>query len=75
MLPAVVERACDERKPHIVAKFARELAEAFNQFYRDCAVIHAPPPLREARLCLVACVKQVLSISLNLLGIEAPEEM
>ena len=75
MLPAVVERACDERKPHIVAKFSRELAEAFNQFYRDCAVIHAPPPLREARLCLVACVKQVLSISLNLLGIEAPEEM
>ncbi len=75
MFDAVILRACDERKPHIVAKYARELAEVFNQFYRDCAVLSARDDVRSSRLRIVKCVRSVLKTSLNLMGIEAPEEM
>ena len=75
MFDAVILRACDERKPHIVAKYARELAEVFNQFYRDCAVLSARDDIRSSRLLIVKCVRSVLKTSLNLIGIEAPEEM
>ncbi|MHC1635141.1 MAG: arginine--tRNA ligase [Candidatus Methanospirareceae archaeon] len=71
----VVEVASSELKPYIVAKYGRELAESFNKFYKDCGVLTAEDELRKARLNLVMCAKTVLSITLDLLGIEAPEEM
>ena len=71
----IVERASSELKPHLVAKYARELAEFFNLFYKDCPVLNAESELRKARLVLVECAKIVLSDTLNVLGIEAPEEM
>ncbi len=71
----IVERASSELKPHLVAKYARELAERFNLFYKDCPVLNADEELRKARLVLVECAKIVLSDTLDVLGIEAPEEM
>ncbi len=71
----IVERASSELKPHLVAKYARELAESFNLFYKDCPVLNADEELRKARLVLVECAKIVLSDTLDVLGIEAPEEM
>ncbi len=64
-----------ELKPHLVAKYARELAESFNLFYKDCPVLNAEEELRNARMVLVDCAKIVLSDVLDVLGIEAPEEM
>ncbi|MCK4475227.1 MAG: arginine--tRNA ligase [Methanophagales archaeon] len=71
----VIESASSELKPHLVAKYARELAESFNLFYKDCPVLNAEDELRKARMVLVDCAKTVLSNILNVLGIEAPEEM
>jgi len=71
----IVEEASSELKPHLVAKYARELAESFNLFYKDCPVLNANEELRKARLVLVECAKIVLSDTLDVLGIEAPEEM
>ncbi len=71
----IVERTSSELKPHLVAKYARELAERFNLFYKDCPVLNADEELRKARLVLVECAKIVLSDTLDVLGIEAPEEM
>jgi len=62
-------------KSHLIAKYARELAESFNLFYKDCPVLNAEDKLRKARLVLVECAKIVLSNVLDVLGIEAPEEM
>ncbi len=64
-----------ELKPHLVAKYARELAESFNLFYKDCPVLNADAGLRKARLALVDCAKTVLSDVLDVLGVESPEEM
>ena len=70
-----VEEASSELKSHLIAKYARELAECFNLFYKDCPVLNAEDKLRKARLVLVECAKIVLSDVLDVLGIEAPEEM
>ncbi|MCD6203321.1 MAG: hypothetical protein J7I99_03050, partial [Methanophagales archaeon] len=75
MFEYVMERAASELKLHLVARYARELAEVFNIFYKNCPVLNAGEELREARLVLVECTKRVLSEVLSVLGIEAPEEM
>lgn len=71
----IVEKAASELKPHQVAKYARELAESFNLFYKDCPVLNAEEGIRKGRLVLVDCAKIVLSDVLDVLGIESPEEM
>ncbi|HTX44011.1 MAG TPA: arginine--tRNA ligase, partial [Methanocella sp.] len=74
-LPYVVGIAAGELKPHLIASYARELAEAFNQFYRYVPVLNAEPGFREARLALVDASRITLANALDLLGIAAPEEM
>jgi arginyl-tRNA synthetase len=71
----VIETAAADLKTHQVAKYARELAEAFNMFYKDCPVLNAENDLRNARLALVDCARIVLQAVLAVLGIEAPNEM
>jgi arginyl-tRNA synthetase len=71
----VIDNASRELKPNILAIYARELADAFNQFYRFVPVISAEPEFRTARLALVECSRIVLSNALDTLGIFAPESM
>ena len=73
--PAVVESAADELAPHVVATYAREFAERFNAFYRECPVLDAESETREARLALVAAARTTVANALGLLGIAAPESM
>lgn len=82
-LPEVVGSAARDFAPHVVAQYCLDVATAWNGFYNhkgadgkpDTQVLKAEPGLREARLALVRKVKETLSESLGLLGIEAPEEM
>ena len=74
-LPAVVEEAADDLEPHVVATYTRDLAEAFNAFYRECPVLDAEPGVREARLALVAGARNAVANALGVLGVEAPESM
>ena len=75
--PAVVGAAADERHPHVVATYTRDLAEAFNAFYRECPVLNAPvePAVRDARLALVDGTRHTVANALGVLGIEAPDVM
>jgi len=70
-----IDTAARELKPHLIAIYARELADAFNQFYRYVPVISAEPEFRAARLALVECSRIVLANALDTLGIVAPESM
>ena len=76
-LPEVVELACEERAPHKVTTWVRELADRFHGFYHDCYVLHSevPEDLTQARLWLVEAARIGLSIGLGLLGVAAPEKM
>jgi arginyl-tRNA synthetase len=70
-----IEVASRDLKPNILAIYARELADAFNQFYRYVPVLDAEPEFRAARLALVDCSRIVLANALDTLGITAPESM
>ncbi|MDZ7679024.1 MAG: arginine--tRNA ligase [Acidimicrobiales bacterium] len=76
-LPEVVLVAANERAPHRVAAWVRELAGAFHGFYHDCYVISdsVAPELTQARLWLVEATRVGLAVALDLLGVSAPEEM
>lgn len=76
-LPEVVALACEERAPHKVTTWIRELADRFHGFYHDCYVLHSdvPEELTQARLWLVESARIGLSIGLGLLGVAAPEKM
>ncbi|AKB73228.1 arginine--tRNA ligase [Methanosarcina mazei] len=76
MFDSVIDLGARELKPHVLAIYARELADAFNQFYRFVPVIAAEDEnVRAARLALVDCARVVLANSLDTLGIIAPESM
>ena len=75
-LPIFIEEASNNLKPHILANYLYETASKFNQFYRDCHVISEKnTTLRKSRIALVYATKIVLKNALDLLGINAPEEM
>ena len=75
-LPEVVAVACQDRAPHRITTWVRELADRFHGFYHDCYVIgDVPPELTQARLWLVEGARTGLAIGLDLLGVSAPEAM
>ncbi|MEF8883272.1 MAG: arginine--tRNA ligase, partial [Halapricum sp.] len=73
--PAVIDGAADELRPHDVATYAREFADGFNTFYRECRVLDAPEGTRDARLATVVAARNTLANALDALGVAAPESM
>ena len=71
----VIDAAATELRPHQVATYTRDLAEAFNAFYRECPVLSVEGELRDARLALVAAARHTMANALDVLGVEAPVSM
>jgi arginyl-tRNA synthetase len=74
-LPEVVEAAARELAPHIIAFYLRDLAAVFHSYYNSTQILIDESAVREARLSLVASVRQVLRNGLALLGVSAPDKM
>jgi arginyl-tRNA synthetase len=75
-LPEVVAQAAEQRAPHRLTFYTRELASNFHAFYRDCRVVADEAPDRtRARLMLVRATRLTLAQALGLLGVTAPERM
>ena len=75
LFPDEVRQAADARSPHRLATTLRDVATAFNQFYRDCRIVGEPDALATARLALARAARTVLGNGLAILGISAPESM
>ncbi len=73
--PATVEAAANNYKPLLIARYLLDISQAFNNFYHQHQIIKADDETRNARLLLIAAVRQVLRNGLELLAIEAPERM
>jgi len=73
--PEEAREAADRRAPHRVAAYALETAQLFSAFYRDCQVVGVPADEETLRLRLSVATLNVLASALDLLGIEAPQEM
>lgn len=73
--PAVIKDAADKYEPSVVARFAVDVAQAFNKFYNSIRINVEDAALKNARVMLTYLTKNTISSALNLLGIEAPEAM
>lgn len=82
-LPEVVAQSVRIHSPHVLAQYALDLATTFNAWYnlKDknkqslTNVLQSEPGLREARLALVARVRQAFQETLDLIGIQIPSAM
>lgn len=74
-LPEVIAGVATQRAPHRLAKYARDIASDFHQFYAHSRVISDDATLTEARLALVIATKNALATVLRIAGVSAPEQM
>ncbi|MEP7273890.1 MAG: arginine--tRNA ligase [Acidobacteriota bacterium] len=75
-LDEVVASAASNFEPTQVAKYAFQLAKAFNLFYHNFHILSETDAARKTLLLMVAdLVRRRLETGLGLLGIEAPERM
>ena len=76
LLPEIVETVAHTLEPHHLAYYAQELATVFHSFYKQCRVVSQEnAALTRTRLKLVAAAKLVLTKTLHLMGMTAPEKM
>lgn len=73
--PKVVVDASEKYEPSVVARFAVDVAQAFNKFYNANRINVEDKALRDARMTLVAITKNTIKEAMLLLGIECPEQM
>jgi len=71
-----VDAAIGSQEPAFVAKYAFQLAQAFNNFYHKHHILSEPDEQRRAFLLgLTELVERRMVQALSLLGIETPEKM
>jgi arginyl-tRNA synthetase len=71
LLEAAVRRA-----PHRITAYSLELARDFTAFYESCRVLGSSPlEVESFRIALSAASRNVIALSLGLLGVGAPERM
>jgi arginyl-tRNA synthetase len=81
--PEVVQRAAQARAPHMICEFLETTAAEVNSWYHagnpnrnpELAVLSSDPALRNARLGLARATQIVLRNGLQLLGLNAPDQM
>ncbi len=75
-LPELLQLIAEHREPHRLATYTEELCGLFHRFYNKYQVVSAKnKELSQARLLLIESVKDILALSLDLMGISAPEKM
>lgn len=74
--PDLILDTAEDYAVHRLPQYAIRLADRLHSFYDACRVIDAEQPeISEARLRLVKSAKIVLSETLRLMGVSAPEKM
>ncbi len=73
--PDVIQSCLKFLEPQKMVEYLHGIAELYHKFYQECPILKAEATLREARLELSLCARQVLRNGFNLLGISAPESM
>ena len=74
--PSVLEQACMEMSPSVIANYAFSLAKSFNALYAEHSVTHAETGEKRAlRLKIAQLTAIVIQSAMALLGIAVPERM
>ena len=74
--PGIISAAAREYNPSEIANFVYDLAKEYNQFYQEVPVLKEESRDKIlTRLVISAFTSNVISMSMDLLGIEVPERM
>ena len=73
--PEQLSNAATNLEPHVMTHYLRDLASEFHTYYNSNKVLVDDSNLRNTRITLSLAVKQVIKNGLELLGVNAPEEM
>ncbi len=74
--PTIIEQACAEHNPSVIAIYVFNLAKSFNTFYTEHSVMNAESEeKKQLRLKLSAMTAHVIASGMSLLGIKVPERM
>jgi len=74
--PAILEQACNEHNPSVIANYSFNLAKTFNSFYSEHSIAKAETEKKKMlRLKLALLTANIIKSSMQLLGIAVPERM
>lgn len=72
---SLIDEVSETLEFHKLANYLYGLASAFTTFYEKCPVLRAEDDVKHSRLVLCDITARTLELGLNLLGIEAPDQM
>ena len=73
--PALMQQACTQRSPHLIANYLKELAATFHTFYNAHRVLVDDEVVMKARVAMCLGTRQVIRNGLDIIGVSAPESM
>jgi len=73
--PEILELAAVNYTPHLLAHYLTDLARDFHTYYNAHQFISDDLSMTQARLTLIAAVRQVIANGLGLMGVSAPQSM
>lgn len=71
----IIEIAAEKREPHLITNYVYNLANALHIYYNHERILTDDERHTNERLLLMKAVKIVIKNALNLIGVEAPNEM
>ena len=74
-LPEEITLAARDIDTSRINRYVTELAARFHRFYNSCRIRGTEEDLLSARLLLAECVRSVIAISLDIIGVSTPEKM
>lgn len=74
--PVIVEQACAEQNPSVIANYVFNLAKTFNSFYVEHSIANAETEdKKQLRLQIAGMTANAIKSGMQLLGIRVPERM
>lgn len=73
--PSVLYNAANTESPNILATYLYELAGALSSYYEKYPIVKSDVKTRRHRMAVVLSGANIIKIGLELLGIQAPEEI
>ncbi len=73
--PTTLEKARDERMPHVLTNYLFSLCQEYNTFYNAEPILKADEPQRSLRLALTSLTASVLKAGAEILTIRVPDRM
>lgn len=74
--PSIIEQACTEHNPSVIANYVFNLAKTFNSFYAEHSIANAESSAKkQLRLKISLLTANIIKSGMALLGIQVPERM